>query len=136
MRAVRASIRTLSLTALLLCACGDGGAVTSDGDFVPEVTERGTFQVLIRVDEGSFRRGMNALTVTALDGSGAPAELREVRARMPGHVHEVVRPTIRAVSGAWRVEALEMTMPGRWEVSFRFAQGSAQDEAIALTSLR
>lgn len=125
--------RLLPLAMVLLGACGDGDGLTSDGDLVPTSSERGTFLVQIQLDAGSFRRGLNPMTVRAMTPSGAPAALMEVRARMPGHAHEESRPALRAVNGGYRVEALDLNMSGRWEITFRFAQGSTQDEALAVT---
>lgn len=121
---------------LAIAACGGGAGESLEGDFVPEVSERGAFQVHIDLDEGSFRRGVNALTVRAVNAHGAPARLMEVVARMPGHAHTVARPTPRARDGAYRIEDLEMTMAGRWVITFRFAHDDTVDEALAVTSLR
>lgn len=125
----------LPLALALLGACGDDGGATSGGDLIPSTSERGEFHVQIQLDAGSFRRGLNPMTVRATTSSGAPAELLDVRARMPGHAHEESRATLRATSGGWRVEALDLSMPGRWEITFRFAQGSKHDEALAVTWL-
>lgn len=127
--------RSWILALALLGACGDDGAA-SGGDLLPDVTERGLFTVQIAPDPGSFRRGLNAMTVRAATAAGDAAALVSVRARMPGHAHEETHGALRAVNGAWRVEALDLSMPGRWEITFRFAQGSAQDDAIAVTQLR
>lgn len=128
-------IAPLILFVLSLMACG-APVETSHDEFVPEVTERGTFRLRIALDEGSFRRGVNPMTVWAETADGARAELVEVRARMPGHAHAEDRPTVRPGPDGWRVEDLEMTMPGRWIITFRIAHGGTQDEALAITSLR
>ncbi|MFO0628576.1 MAG: hypothetical protein U0325_23585 [Polyangiales bacterium] len=125
----------LALT-LLSSACGGSPADASAEDFVPEVSERGVFQVRIALDEGAFRRGVNALTVRAVNTRGAPAQLTEVVARMPGHAHALARPTVRAHEGGYRIDDLAMTMAGRWVITFRFAQDGTVDEALAVTSLR
>lgn len=135
MCAVKPSL-LLPLALALLGACGDDGAATSGDDLLPTQTERGAFRVQIELDAQSFRRGVNAMTVRAATPSGEGAQLVSVRARMPGHAHDESVGTPRAVNGAWRVDALELAMAGRWEVVFRFAQGSTQDEAIAVTQLR
>lgn len=124
------------IPALTLAACGASPSELEGGDFVPEVSERGAFQLRIDVDDGAFRRGVNALTVRAFTPGGAAAALLEVRARMPGHAHPTVRPSVRPLADGWRVDDLALTMPGRWEVTFRFAHEGTLDEALAVTSLR
>lgn len=133
--AVRPSLLMLAVS-LLLAACGGDPGESFEGDFVPEVSERGAFQVRIDLDEGSFRRGVNALTVRAVTAQGTPARLMDVVARMPGHAHTVARPTARATDGSYRIEDLEMTMAGRWVITFRFAHDGTVDDALAITSLR
>jgi hypothetical protein len=134
-----AAVRLLSAVlalSLSVAACGGDPEASLEGDFVPEVSERGAFQVRIDLDDGSFRRGVNALTVRAVTTRGTPAELREVVARMPGHAHAIARPTLRAMDGSYRIEDLEMTMAGRWVITFRFAHDGTVDDALAITSLR
>ena len=124
------------LVSLSLAACGGDPGDSLEGDFVPEVSERGAFQVRIDLDDGSFRRGVNALTVRAVTTQGTPVQLMDVVARMPGHAHAIARPTARAVDGAYRIDDLEMTMAGRWVITFRFAHDGTVDDALAITSLR
>lgn len=126
----------LALALSLLGACGASPTETSQGDFVPDISERGSFHLQVSLDEGSFRRGSNPMTVRALTPEGEPAALLEVRARMPGHAHAEALAEVRAVDGAWRVDGLEMTMPGRWVITFRVAHEGVEDEALAVTSLR
>ncbi len=133
--AVRFLVPMLAVS-LSLAACGGEPGESFDGDFVPEVSERGAFQVRIDLDEGSFRRGVNALTVRAVTPQGTPVQLMDVVARMPGHAHAIARPTPRALDGSYRIEDLEMTMAGRWVITFRFAHDGTVDDALAITSLR
>lgn len=130
------SLVSMLVVSLSLAACGGAPEESSTGDFVPEVSERGAFQVHIDLDEGSFRRGVNALTVRAATAQGTPVRLMDVVARMPGHAHAIARPTPRATDGAYRIEDLEMTMAGRWVITFRFAHDGTVDDALAITSLR
>jgi len=136
MTGIAAVRRLVPWLALSLAACGGDPGASFDGDFVPEVSERGTFQVRIDLDEGSFRRGVNALTVRAMTAQGTPARLTDVVARMPGHAHAVARPSARALDGSYRIEDLEMTMAGRWTITFRFVHDGTVDDALAITSLR
>jgi hypothetical protein len=133
--AVRFLVPMLAVS-LSLAACGGDPGESFDGDFVPEVSERGAFQVRIALDDGSFRRGVNALTVRAVTAQGTPVQLMDVVARMPGHAHAIARPTPRAVDGAYRIDDLEMTMAGRWVITVRFAHDGTVDDALAITSLR
>lgn len=115
------------LIALLTAACG----APSPEEVAPSLTERGAFRVEITHDAGDFRRGVNSFHVRAWDASsGASAVLAEVVAEMPSHDHERAVATVTAEGERFAVDDLRLTMPGRWQINLRVAQGARSDVAL------
>lgn len=115
---------------LAMAACG--GDAASDA-VLPTMSERGAFVVEVTPDRGEFLRGRNALTVTARTPEGRAVSLDAVLARMPGHAHAAEAPTFRPAGESWRVEDLVLGMPGRWDITLRFSDGSVRDDALVVT---
>lgn len=119
-------MRWLLLLPLLLLSCGEA----SPEELPTERTERGTFRVKIELEGAMLRRGRNAFTARAWDDTGRIARLRSVIARMPTHDHEAVTATVRWDGAVARVDDLVLTMPGRWEITLHFEEGTRGDAVV------
>ncbi len=124
--------RSIGLITLLAALAGCG-APAPDATAAPETTERGLFRIQLTYDDGGLRRGSNSLHVRAWDASGAPATLAEVTARMPSHDHGLSYGSVSPEGQGFAVDDLRLTMSGRWEITFRLAQGGRSDVALVDT---
>ncbi len=125
--------RCLLLVAALTFTALPGCGAPAPDDAAPTLTERGTFRVEIAVRDGGFRRGVNAFTVRAWDAQGVEASVAEVVAEMPSHDHERSVANITATDEGFAVDDLRLTMPGRWTITLRVAQGARSDVALVST---
>lgn len=118
-------------TALTLCLFVFGCGAPAPDDATPSLTERGTFRVELTLDGGDFRRGVNSFHVRAWNAAdGTSAALSEVIAEMPSHDHERTVATVTPEGGSFAVDDLRLTMPGRWQINLRVAQGTRSDVAL------
>lgn len=116
---------------LLCCLFAFGCGTAAPDDAPPSLTERGTFRVELSLDDGDFRRGVNRFHVRAWNAAdGTAASLSEVIAEMPSHDHERTIATITPEGSAFAVDDLRLTMPGRWQINLRVAQGARSDVAL------
>lgn len=122
-----------SIAAFALCvtlatsACG----TAAPDEAAPELTERGTFRIEITHEAGDFRRGVNRFHVRAWNASnGAAATLAEVVAEMPSHDHARAVATVTSEGEGFTVDDLRLTMPGRWQINLRVAEGARTDVAL------
>lgn len=119
----------MGLLAMMVFSLGCGAPAPDEAP--PSLTERGTFRVEITHDDGEFRRGVNSFHVRAWDASsGASAALAGVVAEMPSHDHERAVATVTAEGERFAVDDLRLTMPGRWQINLRVAQGARSDVAL------
>ncbi len=125
----------------MLCGAAASGCVGApvDEGVAGDVTlpsERGGFTLVLHHEEGGFRRGVNDLTVRVVDAEGRPAALTAVEAVMPSHTHEADVAQVAATGDVWRVEDLELLMPGRWQITFRVGDDAHHDQALVWTTVR
>jgi hypothetical protein len=82
------------------------------------------------VTDAVFKQGLSTLDVaiTPLGGDGI-ATLEAAHPFMPAHGHGTSAPVVVAVDGGYRVEELNLFMPGRWEVTLDLTVDGFQDTA-------
>jgi hypothetical protein len=58
------------------------------------------------------------------------------RAFMPAHGHETGPPAVIGTVDGYRVEDLELFMPGRWEITLHFETDGATDRFVFAADVR
>jgi hypothetical protein len=124
-------VRTSGLVVLLLAACGAPAPELADaftGCPAPTVAAgaAGAEVVVIETDPAPPARFENTWIVTATTADGAVATVDDVTvtAFMPAHGHYSPTPPSVAAHGAageLEVSAMDLWMPGTWEVRFDVA---------------
>jgi hypothetical protein len=114
----------------------DGSGATEDpavlGAFRP--TEEGRYRAKLEIDGGALRMGVNQLTLELRDPGERPVSGAAIRLEpwMPLHGHgAAVAPTVKEPrEGVYRLEGIDLPMPGVWELRFEITVGSTRDRAV------
>lgn len=80
--------------------------------------------------------GLYTWTVQLVDANGSPVAdaVMEAEPRMPAHDHGTFPPITEAIvegtPGTYTLEAMDLFMPGIWEVSIRVLQGEVIEDQV------
>jgi hypothetical protein len=129
-------VRTLPLL-VLVCACGTTPPELADAAVVCPLPAThasgaaGAEVVVVDTDPAPPARFENTWVVTATTPEGAPATVDEITVTgfMPAHGHALPSPPVVAMTaaGALEVSAIDLWMPGTWELRFDVAGAAGAD---------
>lgn len=127
-------IRRLTLIAgcvagLGLPACVGGADAAADyqpGQALKLESVDGQVHATIVADGGRFALGVNSMTVRLEPASGA--SVVSAGAFMPAHGHGTSTPRVAETDEGYRVDDLNLYMPGRWSIGIDVQVGDAQDQ--------
>jgi hypothetical protein len=103
---------TCFIAALATSGCAaEGTATLGDGQVVSESQA----YTLSLEPAAPLRRGQNQLRILTALPEGT--RIRAASAFMPAHSHGSATGTVREQRGETLIENLELTMPGRWEIT-------------------
>jgi hypothetical protein len=130
-------MRTLSIVIGILAPSLLGGCFGGAGATTEDVSEHaiGVLSDSGRVtadveSDGPISEGSNDLLVRISPASGASIERIEidaVSALMPAHAHATEPARVTRDGDAYRIHALPLTMPGRWEITLKLREDDAPD---------
>jgi hypothetical protein len=133
----RANGRSGGLGLLALCAafalagCVGGGPELTPLN-APVASDHARFQVTVQVPAGALQRGANDFVVVVQNADRSPGVLTHLTAVMPAHGHTAPAPAITAAGdGRFAVHALEITMPGDWQLTLTVSRTGATDDDTA-----
>lgn len=120
----RASSALVAVLALSLGACVS--EASSEDPLPPTelVSEEGKAEVVV-VWPAPVRRGENAFDVRVTNSG---ATLKDVTAFMPAHGHGTEGVRVDLGSDGYKVDALALYMPGRWEVTLLLDTPTGADQ--------
>lgn len=101
--------------------------VLADGAPLRVESDQRAVSALVETADGHVVRGENTLYVTF---SNADTELVAWDFFMPVHGHGTVPPEVSLVDEVYRIDALSLFMPGRWDVTLDLDVAGTEDRVF------
>jgi hypothetical protein len=91
----------------------------------------------VQIEGDALVQGSNVVDVSFDPSDGASdVELLEASAFMPAHGHGTTEPVVVDAGDGYRVEDLNLFMPGHWEITLEVRVGGADDSFFFAAEVR